>query len=287
MAKNRGNKNRFPFSFKIDKDRVKLQVRKMIKKSNKRRVITFVILVVLLIGAGIAVYTTDYGSNSLNNSGVVIEPGETGKTNDRGNMNSSERSDSFLNKKIIENNLSLQYDKELNIKPEKDEKPDRGSQSDNEIKATEDTQVEEVMTRPVNPPLRAKDNRTFELLKPVSGEILRDPGWYFHPVFEDWRYQTGVIIDGKAGDIVMAAASGTVRSVREDEYYGIIVEVEHQGGWRTLYGNLQRSSVSPGEVISKGQEIGRIGNTGIMEEPSLYFELRNGEGPVNPLDYIK
>lgn len=143
------------------------------------------------------------------------------------------------------------------------------------------------MTRPVNPPLRAKDNRTFELLKPVSGEILRDPGWYFHPVFEDWRYQTGVIIDGKAGDIVMAAASGTVRSVREDEYYGIIVEVEHQGGWRTLYGNLQRSSVSPGEVISKGQEIGRIGNTGIMEEPSLYFELRNGEGPVNPLDYIK
>ena len=147
-----------------------------------------------------------------------------------------------------------------------------------------------VVTEPAQSMTTNQDNnqeQDFSLLKPVSGETVRSKGWYFHPIFKDWRYQPGLEFKGNTGDIVMAADSGKVIAVSEDEYKGVMVKIDHGQGWKTVYGHLQKASVSPGKVVGKGQEIGRVGQSGITDQPALYFELLNNDSPVNPREYIE
>lgn len=137
-------------------------------------------------------------------------------------------------------------------------------------------------------PVSTYDNREqgLELIRPVSGELVQTAGWYYNPVLEDWRYQEGVGFAGNTGDIVMAAAAGKVVLVEEDAYRGIMVVIEHENGWLTEYGHLERATVSPGSQVAKGQEIGRIGESGMTFEPVLYFSLKNTEGALDPLSYF-
>lgn len=144
-----------------------------------------------------------------------------------------------------------------------------------------------VITEPVRPVVEQETEAGLSLLKPVSGELVQEPGWFFHPVFEDWRYNYGVEFAGNPGDVVMAAAGGRIVSVSEDAYRGILVAIEHANGWLTRYGHLQRTVVSPGEVVARGQEIGHLGTTGITGEPSLYFELQNRESNIDPVEYFE
>ncbi len=136
-------------------------------------------------------------------------------------------------------------------------------------------------------PVQEFQGTEFRILRPVSGDILLEPGWYYNALLDDWRYQQGIELAGNIGDIVMAAANGKVSAVKEDEYKGIMVIVEHDHGWITEYGHLERVSVSPGTILVKGQEIGRIGTTGMASQPSLYFSLRNKDGTVNPVDFFE
>ncbi|MFP4016621.1 MAG: peptidoglycan DD-metalloendopeptidase family protein, partial [Halanaerobiales bacterium] len=152
----------------------------------------------------------------------------------------------------------------------------------------ENDDVEGVVTEPLRPVNELQgEGESLELLKPVSGDIVQDAGWYYHPVLDDWRYQQGVEILGNTGDIVMAAADGRVASVFEDDYKGIMVLIEHQNGWITEYGHLQRAAVAPGQQVGKGEEIGRVGVTGMVSQPSLYFSLKNQDGAIDPVAYFE
>ena len=140
------------------------------------------------------------------------------------------------------------------------------------------TRYESEVTAPVQPIERVTSNDGPNLLKPISGQVIQQSGWFFHPVFQDWRYQTGIKLEGQAGDIVMAAMDGKVSSVGEDQYLGITVTLQHENGWQTIYGHLEKSTVSEGAPVAKGQEVGQVGQSGLVEETALYFELNhNGE----------
>jgi septal ring factor EnvC (AmiA/AmiB activator) len=45
--------------------------------------------------------------------------------------------------------------------------------------------------------------------------------------------------------------------------------------------------VRPGESISRGQVIGKVGDTGSLEGPQLYFELRHKGKPQDPLAWLQ
>lgn len=78
------------------------------------------------------------------------------------------------------------------------------------------------------------------------------------------------------GDTVVAAAGGTVTRVENlgDTSYGRWVEIGHGSGWTTRYAHLSVQSVSVGQVVSKGQKIGNVGNTGGSTGAHLHFEER-------------
>ena len=68
--------------------------------------------------------------------------------------------------------------------------------------------------------------------------------------------------------------------------YGNVVVIEHTSGLRTVYAHLNSIDVVVGQKVSRGQTIGRAGNTGRSFGPHLHFELWYKGGPVNPEEYI-
>jgi len=93
----------------------------------------------------------------------------------------------------------------------------------------------------------------------------------------------GIDLAGPAiGTPVLSAAKGTVILAKFGGYnggYGNYVIVSHPNGTQTLYAHLNSVSVTRGQVVSQGQKLGGMGNTGRSTGKHLHFEVR---GAVNP-----
>jgi murein DD-endopeptidase MepM/ murein hydrolase activator NlpD len=110
-------------------------------------------------------------------------------------------------------------------------------------------------------------------------------GMRFSEARNAMRMHTGLDLIVTEGTPVLAAATGTVRLVDEVSGYGLTVVVDHGGGWQTLYAHLFELAVKPGERVSAGQPLGRVGDSGRATTPHLHFEVRQRrEGRVIALD---
>ncbi len=98
---------------------------------------------------------------------------------------------------------------------------------------------------------------------------------------------TGVDIDGDMGDSVWAAKAGTVVSAGYNGSYGNEVIISHGNNLKTRYAHLKSISVSAGDEVEIGQEIGKEGSTGNSTGSHLHFEVLIDGEQVNPLSYIK
>lgn len=128
---------------------------------------------------------------------------------------------------------------------------------------------------------------------PLEGQVLssfsRDTLTYSQTM-ADWRTHEGLDIAAEADSPVMAAQSGTVTAVYEDDFLGSVVVVSHDNDCSTLYANLAKApEVSVGDTVSAGDVIGRVGGTALLEtkEPDhLHFEVFSAGTPVDPMDYL-
>lgn len=268
------------FRFKLDRDKIKLQLKDLgeglRKKGALRNILSLVLLLVLLIGGFFFYRNVQEGKGEEFSPENPLIHFNYEKEEGAGDNNQARPGNFSLNYPAL--NDILDSNEFINISEEDLAEPAR------EIGEEEITGVVTEALRPVS----TYDNREqgLELIRPVSGELVQTAGWYYNPVLEDWRYQEGVGFAGNTGDIVMAAAAGKVVLVEEDAYRGIMVVIEHENGWLTEYGHLERATVSPGSQVAKGQEIGRIGESGMTFEPVLYFSLKNTEGALDPLSYF-
>lgn len=109
------------------------------------------------------------------------------------------------------------------------------------------------------------------------------------------RAHTGVdISNGNSyGRQIVAADSGTVIYAGTNNTgagmwtYGIYVMIDHGNGMTTLYAHCSSVSVRPGQTVTKGQEIARVGNTGNSFGAHLHFEVRVNGSLTNPMNYFK
>lgn len=69
--------------------------------------------------------------------------------------------------------------------------------------------------------------------------------------------------------------------------WGNYVRINHGDGTETIYAHLTSTSVSVGQRVSQGQEIGKSGSTGWSTGPHLHFELRINGTAVNAMSYLK
>lgn len=115
--------------------------------------------------------------------------------------------------------------------------------------------------------------------KPIDGGT-------FLSGFDYDNYNLGVDWTCKEGTSVKASADGKV--VRASWYsgYGYCVDIQHENGVITRYGQLSSFQVAVGDVVKKGQLIAYSGNTGNSSAPHLHFEILVNGTAVNPLNYV-
>lgn len=124
---------------------------------------------------------------------------------------------------------------------------------------------------------------------PVPGysRITSDYGTRVHPVLKVKKLHTGVDVGAPSGAKVVAAEAGTVIIAGWFGAYGNTVVVDHGNNTSTLYGHLSAVSVKVGEQVTRGQQVGKVGSTGLSTGSHLHFEVRINGDPTNPWDYLK
>ena len=125
------------------------------------------------------------------------------------------------------------------------------------------------------------------MTKPADGKLAIPYGWQTHPVLKQEMMNDGISIEAPLGTSVRAASQGLVKTVNESAKYGKTIIIEHGQDIETTYGHLGEVLVKPGESVSQGQVIARVGKSGITSGPMLYFEVREKGKPIDPLTRIK
>ncbi len=97
----------------------------------------------------------------------------------------------------------------------------------------------------------------------------------------------GVDFAGKHGAEIVAVADGVVTWSGDRYGYGVMVEINHGGGYVTRYAHNSENRVDVGDEVRKGQIVALMGKTGRATGPNLHFEvLQNGQR-VNPVRFIR
>ncbi|MFB8778873.1 peptidoglycan DD-metalloendopeptidase family protein [Streptomyces albogriseolus] len=103
-------------------------------------------------------------------------------------------------------------------------------------------------------------------------------------------YHTGVDFSVPTGTSLKAVGAGTVVSAGWGGAYGNQVVIQLNDGHYAQYAHLSSLSVSAGQTVSAGQQVGLSGATGNVTGPHLHFEIRTGPdygSDVDPVSYLR
>lgn len=122
---------------------------------------------------------------------------------------------------------------------------------------------------------------------PVAGARIEVPfGLRVDPRFKTKTRHQGVDIRAPAGTEVRAVYPGKVVFARPFQGYGLLVILDHGGGYYTLYAHLDAFRVRKGDKLVQGQPVGTLGDTGSLKGPYLYFEVREAGRAVDPRKWV-
>lgn len=108
---------------------------------------------------------------------------------------------------------------------------------------------------------------------PVPGPVVQP--------YEDTRNK-GVDLGGKAGDAVLAAASGRVMYVGSSlRGYGNAIIVKHANDYLSVYAHNQTMLVKEDQLVHRGQKIAEMGSSD-ADQVKLHFEVRKSGKPLDP-----
>jgi septal ring factor EnvC (AmiA/AmiB activator) len=97
---------------------------------------------------------------------------------------------------------------------------------------------------------------------------------------------TGLTITAPSEHRVRNIASGKVVFSDAHRGYGLLVIVDHGGGWHSLYAHLQMVYVKEGQRLGRGAPLGKIGKPHDQPRPAIYFELRKNGVPLDPAGWF-
>ena len=111
-------------------------------------------------------------------------------------------------------------------------------------------------------------------------------GYRMHPIDLVPHSHTGIDVAAAGGTPIYAAKGGqvimSVYGTGVNWSYGNFVVIDHGDGTTTLYAHMSSRAVSEGQLVSQGQTIGYVGNTGNSQGNHLHFEVRVNGQRVDP-----
>ncbi|MCL6573497.1 MAG: peptidoglycan DD-metalloendopeptidase family protein [Bacillus sp. (in: Bacteria)] len=101
------------------------------------------------------------------------------------------------------------------------------------------------------------------------------------------KLHKGIDIARPSNKTIKATDNGVIVSAGWDGGYGNKIIIDHQNGYRSLYGHMSSLNVKVGQTVSKGTSIGVMGSTGDSTGVHLHFEVYKNGGLVNPLSLLR
>jgi len=118
---------------------------------------------------------------------------------------------------------------------------------------------------------------------PMRGQASRG----YNPGEENLALQHfGLDIAGREGSPVFATANGMVEFAGWDEAMGNTIVLNHENGYKTVYGHNSVMMIEKGDKVQFGDILCLSGNSGISSAPHLHYEIRYNDQPVDPLSYV-
>lgn len=121
---------------------------------------------------------------------------------------------------------------------------------------------------------------------PADGKVVSFFGRQKHPTFNTYVQRKGIEIRTVEGSLIHAVMTGSVVYADWLKGYGLVIILDHANGFFSLYAHASKILAKAGEHVAEGQPIGETGDTGMIGENTLYFELREGAEPVDPLYWL-
>ena len=125
-----------------------------------------------------------------------------------------------------------------------------------------------------------------QLPSPVEGELGVRFGRVVDRDHQTATFRKGVVWIAPLGTPVRAVAAGRVRYAGRFRGYGDVVILDHGDDYFTVSAHLDSIDVALGESVGAGAELGRVGESGSLEGPRLYFEVRRGGDALDPGDWL-
>jgi murein DD-endopeptidase MepM/ murein hydrolase activator NlpD len=110
--------------------------------------------------------------------------------------------------------------------------------------------------------------------------IRNDPKYKFKEL------HTGIDIDTKIGDPVIASAPGKIVFAGRKSGYGKVIIIDHGKRIHTVYAHLSSILCRKDDHVKRGETIGNAGKSGNATGSHLHFEIRKSGKAVNPTSYI-
>ncbi|MFN0150316.1 MAG: murein hydrolase activator EnvC family protein [bacterium] len=129
--------------------------------------------------------------------------------------------------------------------------------------------------------------RAGTLAWPTDGNVAAKFGRHVHPEFGTATFNNGIDIEAEAGSPIHAVGGGAVEFVSTVPGYGNCIIVNHADGFYTVYAHASEILVRPGDAVTEGQVIARVGSTGSLSGDRLHFEIRDRKKPVDPLMWLR
>jgi len=114
-------------------------------------------------------------------------------------------------------------------------------------------------------------------------------GFRIHPTLGTREFHRGSDMKANMNTPVYATADGMVEyaGMHKRSGYGNLIILQHNYGFKTYFGHLNKIVIKSGQFIKKGQLIAYTGNTGMSNGPHLHYEVRFISRAVNPFWFIK
>ena len=123
--------------------------------------------------------------------------------------------------------------------------------------------------------------------RPVKwGWLTSKYGKRMDPISGKNAWHSGVDFAGRDGSDVIAVASGIVTYAGPRYGYGQLVEISHADGLVTRYAHHKSLEVKVGDVVKKGDVVGKMGSSGRSTGPHVHFEVLKHGRTVDPINYV-
>lgn len=144
------------------------------------------------------------------------------------------------------------------------------------------------MARPGEVPGRVDfESMRGKLDYPVRGEVMAAFGKTWHREFSAELFRKGVDIAASLGDEIRAVESGKVVFADRFAGYGKMMIIDHGQRYYTIYAHLSDLLKNAGDPVRRGEPIATVGDTDSLEGARLYFEIRKGGKPLDPLPWFR